>query len=97
MQNGATEPAILSPAQLEQLRQMLQPLVLELRALNLKAQLLVTGFLQGAGFPQLAVNVDLNTGTVTPLQPQVPAAIGPARMRPEDAELTTKESFKLEP
>ena len=51
----------LSPQQIEQLRQMLQPLVAEFKI----SRATVVGFLAGAGVPAASIRIDPVTGMVT--------------------------------
>ena len=69
--NGTGPANTLSPEQVEVLRQMLQPLVMQWRM----AQAAVAGYLMGAHIQNVTYNINVANGTVTLLSP--PAAGGP--------------------
>ena len=65
--NGAGPVNALSPEQVEELRQMLQPLVMQWRI----SQGAVAGYLMGARLQNASYNIDVASGTVTILSPPV--------------------------
>ena len=63
--NGVTQIQMLSPEQTEDLRQLVQPLVMQWKL----AQARVQGYLAGAHIIGVQYNIDLDTGTVSLVQP----------------------------
>ena len=69
-QNGTGVDA-LSPEETEELRQLLQPMVVQWAV----AQGIVAGYLTKAGIKNAKYSIDIPTGLVTLLPPQVPKPV----------------------
>ena len=65
--NGTGPATTLSPEQVEELRQMLQPLLMQWRM----SQGAVSGYLAGARIQNVGYNIDVASGTVTLIVPPV--------------------------
>ena len=61
----------LSPEEMEELRQLLQPLVMQFKI----AQGIIVGYLMKAGLKNVTYIIDFNTGLVTLTAPPVPEPV----------------------
>ena len=72
--NGVNKTATLSEAHVAQLQKILEPLVAHFK----NCQILVAGFLMGAGILHEGFNIDISTGIVTLLSTPGPELASPA-------------------